>query len=38
MYTQALNTSDGEDRHIEDAARSAQFQGAHRRRTSGSSR
>src|SRR3979411_2358137 len=26
MYTQALNTSDGEDRHIEDAARSAQFQ------------
>src|SRR6266581_6817908 len=26
MYTQALNTSDGEDRNIEDAARSAQFQ------------
>ena len=26
MYTQALNTSDGDDRHVEDAARSAQFQ------------
>ena len=26
MYTQALNTSDGEDRQIEDAERSAQFQ------------
>src|SRR6187397_1203340 len=26
MYTQALNTSDGEDRNVEDAARSAQFQ------------
>src|SRR6266581_4387864 len=26
MYTQALNTSDGEDRNIEDAARSARFQ------------
>lgn len=26
MYTQALNTSEGEDRHIEDAERSAQFQ------------
>lgn len=26
MYTQALNTSDGEDRHIEDATRAAQFQ------------
>ena len=26
MYTQALNTSDGEDRNIEDAARAAQFQ------------
>jgi ring-1,2-phenylacetyl-CoA epoxidase subunit PaaA len=26
MYTQALNTSEGEDRHVEDAARSAQFQ------------
>jgi ring-1,2-phenylacetyl-CoA epoxidase subunit PaaA len=26
MYTQALNTSDAEDRHIEDAERSAQFQ------------
>ena len=26
MYTQALNTSDGDDRHIEDAARAAQFQ------------
>src|SRR4030081_4139139 len=27
MYTQALNTSDGDDRHVEDAARAAQFQG-----------
>ena len=26
MYTQALNTSEAEDRHIEDAARAAQFQ------------
>src|SRR6266550_1505678 len=26
MYTQALNTSDAEDRHIEDAVRAAQFQ------------
>ena len=26
MYTQALNTSDADDRNIEDAARSAQFQ------------
>ena len=26
MYTQALNTSDGDDRNIEDAARAAQFQ------------
>ena len=26
MYTQALTTSDGEDRNIEDAARAAQFQ------------
>ena len=26
MYTQALNSSDGEDRHIEDAERAAQFQ------------
>ena len=26
MYTQALNSSDGDDRHIEDAARAAQFQ------------
>src|SRR5882762_5150771 len=26
MYTQALNTSEGEDRHVEDVARSAQFQ------------
>src|ERR671914_159598 len=26
MYTQALNTSDGDDRHIEDAVRAAQFQ------------
>jgi ring-1,2-phenylacetyl-CoA epoxidase subunit PaaA len=26
MYTQALNTSDGDDRNIEDATRSAQFQ------------
>src|SRR4051812_4568504 len=26
MYTQALNTSDGEDRNIEDATRAAQFQ------------
>jgi ring-1,2-phenylacetyl-CoA epoxidase subunit PaaA len=26
MYTQALNSSDGEDRHVEDAARSQQFQ------------
>src|SRR5260370_29971901 len=26
MYTQALNTSEGEDRHIEDAERSRQFQ------------
>src|SRR5512138_2166896 len=26
MYTQALNTSDGEDRNVEDAARSQQFQ------------
>ena len=26
MYTQALNTSDAEDRNIEDAARAAQFQ------------
>ena len=26
MYTQALNTSEAEDRHIEDAARAAGFQ------------
>src|ERR1700750_2816184 len=26
MYTQALNTSEGEDRNIEDAGRAAQFQ------------
>ena len=26
MYTQALNTSDGDDRHVEDAERAAQFQ------------
>jgi ring-1,2-phenylacetyl-CoA epoxidase subunit PaaA len=26
MYTQALNTSDAEDRDIEDATRAAQFQ------------
>jgi len=26
MYTQALNTSDAEDRTIEDATRAAQFQ------------
>src|SRR3954451_4367780 len=26
MYTQALNTSDGDNSHVEDAARSAQFQ------------
>src|SRR5213075_458634 len=26
MYTQALNTSDGDDRNVEDAARSTQFQ------------
>src|SRR3984885_7686026 len=26
MYTQALNTSDADDRHIEDAGRAAQFQ------------
>ena len=26
MYTQALNTADAEERNIEDAARSAQFQ------------
>ncbi|MBR1278915.1 1,2-phenylacetyl-CoA epoxidase subunit PaaA [Bradyrhizobium sp. AUGA SZCCT0283] len=26
MYTQALNSSDGEERHIEDAERAAQFQ------------
>lgn len=26
MYTQALNTADAEDRHIEDAERAAQFQ------------
>ena len=26
MYTQALNTSDAEDRNIEDAERAAQFQ------------
>ena len=26
MYTQALNTSDAEDRNIEDATRAAQFQ------------
>jgi ring-1,2-phenylacetyl-CoA epoxidase subunit PaaA len=26
MYTQALNTSEGEERHIEDATRAAQFQ------------
>ena len=26
MYTQALNTSDGDDRHVEDAARAAAFQ------------
>jgi len=26
MYTQALNTSEAEDRHIEDAARAARFQ------------
>ena len=27
MYTQALNTSDGDDRQVEDAARAAAFQG-----------
>src|SRR5512132_3303276 len=26
MYTQALNSSEGEDRHVEDATRAAQFQ------------
>ena len=26
MYTQALNTTDAEDRNVEDAARAAQFQ------------
>ena len=26
MYTQALNTTEAEDRHVEDAARAAQFQ------------
>src|SRR5881397_2843466 len=26
MYTQALNTTDGDDRNVEDAARAAQFQ------------
>ena len=26
MYTQALNSSDGDERHIEDAERAAQFQ------------
>ena len=26
MYTQALNTADAEERNIEDAAQSAQFQ------------
>jgi ring-1,2-phenylacetyl-CoA epoxidase subunit PaaA len=26
MYTQALNSSEGEDRNIEDGARAAQFQ------------
>ena len=26
MYTQALNSSDGEDRNIEDATKAAQFQ------------
>src|SRR6187200_3401837 len=26
MYTQALNTSDGDDRHVEDAARATAFQ------------
>ena len=26
MYTQALNTSDGDNSHVEDAARAAQFQ------------
>ncbi|MBR1123833.1 1,2-phenylacetyl-CoA epoxidase subunit A [Bradyrhizobium lablabi] len=26
MYTQALNSSDNDDRHVEDAARAAQFQ------------
>ena len=26
MYTQALNTSDGDDRRIEDAGRAAAFQ------------
>src|ERR671938_306028 len=26
MYTQALNTSDGDDRHIEDAEHAARFQ------------
>ena len=26
MYTQALNSSDGEDRHVEDAERAARFQ------------
>ncbi len=30
MYTQALNTSDGEDRHIEDAERIRAVSGAHR--------
>ena len=26
MYTQALNSSDGDERHVEDAERAAQFQ------------
>ena len=26
MYTQALNSSDGDDRGVEDVARAAQFQ------------
>jgi ring-1,2-phenylacetyl-CoA epoxidase subunit PaaA len=26
MYTQALNSSEGDERHIEDAERAAQFQ------------
>ena len=30
MYTQALNTSDADDRHIEDAAQRRGVSGAHR--------